>query len=421
MHRTKFAALALCTATLVACSSAATPDESSDIAVDETVNPSSFGTSQSFWRVWRHRLHDAGGSTSATDAGTTPTASDAGTTPTPTPSSTSTSPTPTSTATSTSTSPTPTPPPPTTTSGGSARIAGCDIYPADNAWNRDVSGDPLNASGATYIANMAPTGSLHADWGTVAEQYGMPINAGPAGTPLPITWTTSWGPSESDKLACPNGGGSFCYPIPSSSKIEGGPSADATADRHLLFLDTNGAPSNCTLYELYMTQNYSGGGWTAGNGAIFHLGSNALRPDGWTSGDAAGLPILPGLVRYDEVAAGEIKHALRFTMKNTQQAYIHPATHAAGRTNSALPPMGLRLRLKASVDISGYSAAAQVILKAMKKYGIILADNGSNWYFTGETSDGWSSIQGGINNAMSAIHGSDFEVVESGALSTNNL
>jgi hypothetical protein len=284
-----------------------------------------------------------------------------------------------------------------------------------------VSRDAVHASSATYLANMAPTASLHADWGTTAEQYGMPINIGTGAPPLPVSWTTSWGPGESDKLACPTGGGNYCYPIPTSAKIEGGPSADSGDDRHLLYLDTAGAPSNCTLYELYMTQNYSGGGWTAGNGAIFHLGSNALRPDGWTSGDAAGLPILPGLVRYAEVAAGAIKHAIRFTLKSTQQAYIHPATHAAGKDNASLPPMGLRVRLKANVTVANASPAAEVLIAAMKTYGLILADNGSNWYITGDTNDGWSSVSGGIQTAFGKLHGSDFEVVDSGPLSTNDL
>src|SRR5581483_9194214 len=143
-------------------------------------------------------------------------------------------------------------------------------------------------------------------------------------------------------------------------------------------------------YELYNVQNPSGAaGFTAANGAIFPLGSNALRPDGWTSADAAGLPILPGLVRFDETMAGEIRHAIRFTMSTTSNGYIHPATHAAGNGASSLPPMGLRLRLKATFNTAPFSGPALVIMTAMKKYGIILADNGSDWYFTGESHDGW--------------------------------
>lgn len=268
---------------------------------------------------------------------------------------------------------------------------------------------------------MGPATGLHADWGTSAQQYGIPINSGAPGAPQVLTWTTTWGPKESDKLACPGAGGNFCYPIPTTSLIEGGPSAASGADRHLLFLDTTGAPTNCTLYELYKTQNYTGSGFTAANGAIFKLNSNALRPDGWTSGDAAGLPILPGLVRYAEVAAGAVKHALRFTVGSTQQGYIHPATHAAGSSNASLPPMGLRVRLKAGKTVAGASPAAQTLITAMKTYGLILADNGSNWYITGDMNDGWSTIQSGIQSAFNQIHGSDFEAVNSGAISTAGL
>jgi hypothetical protein len=191
----------------------------------------------------------------------------------------------------------------------------------------------------------------------------------------------------------------------------------------VLYIDTAGAPSNCTLYELYNAQNPSGNsGWTAANGAIFHLGSNALRPDGWTSADAAGLPVFPGLVRFDEViTAGEIRHAIRFTMSRSSQGYIHPATHAAGNSNTALPPMGLRLRLKASFDTSALSGPALVIVKAMKKYGIILADNGSNWYLSGESNEGWANYMDGLLAGMRTVHGSDFEVVDTGPVSTNGL
>jgi hypothetical protein len=190
----------------------------------------------------------------------------------------------------------------------------------------------------------------------------------------------------------------------------------------VLYLDTAGAPNNCTLYELYNAQNPTGGsGWTAGNGAIFHLGSNALRTDGWTSADAAGLPILPGLVRYDEVVAGEIRHAIRFTVSRSQQGYIHPATHAAGNSSTTLPPMGLRLRLKASFDTSSFSGPTLVILTAMKKYGIILADNGSNWYISGESNEKWSALMDDLVSSLRKLHGSDFEVVDTGAISTAGL
>jgi hypothetical protein len=326
------------------------------------------------------------------------------------------------TPTDTSTTPTDTSTPPPFDSGPAgpgAFVGPCRIYPADNPWNQDISALPVHASATAFAANMHLTTALHADWGTFTEGYGIPYNVGPAGPAQKMTWTESWAAGESDKLPCADGS-PFCYPIPSSCKIEG------PSDSHLLFLDTAGAPDNCTLYELWQARPFSGSGWTASNGAIFKMGTNALRPDGWTSADAAGLPILPGLVRFDEVKAGKIEHAIRFTMNNTYQGYIHPATHAAGLSSSSQPPMGLRMRLKASVAIGSYSKEAQVILTAMKKYGIILADNGSNWYISGEENDGWgtggaTTIQDGIISAFGKIHGSDFEPVNTGATSTAGL
>ena len=308
-----------------------------------------------------------------------------------------------------------------TTGGGAATTGGCNIFPADNPWNQDVSGLPRHASSDTYLSNMSPTTAFHPDWGTVSDGYGFPFASGTGAAPQPITWTASWGATESDKLPCPTGAGQFCYTIPLTAPIEGGPSASTDSDRHVLYIDTAGAPSNCTLYELYNAQNPSGNsGWTAANGAIFHLGSNTLRTDGWTSADAAGLPVFPGLVRFDEViTAGEIRHAIRFTMNNSSQGYIHPATHAAGKSNTSLPPMGLRLRLKSSFDTSALSGPALVIVKAMKKYGIILADNGSNWYISGESNEGWADSMDGILAGMRSVHGSDFEVVDTGPVLTN--
>jgi hypothetical protein len=302
-------------------------------------------------------------------------------------------------------------------------IAGCNIFPADNPWNTDISGYPLNANSATYIANMSPSTGFHPDWGTLTEEYGIPYSTGTGATPQPMTWNVDWGATDSDKLPCPTGGNQFCYPIPLTAPIEGGASADTGSDRHVLYIDTAGAPSNCTLYELYNAQNPTGSsGWTAGNGAIFHLGSDALRTDGWTSADAAGLPILPGLVRYDEVMAGEIRHAIRFTVSQSQQGYIHPATHAASNSSSSsLPPMGLRLRLKASLATSSFSGPTLVILTAMKKYGIILADNGSNWYISGECNQGWDAYMDDLVSGLGKVHGSDFEVVDTGSVSTAGL
>jgi hypothetical protein len=307
-----------------------------------------------------------------------------------------------------------------TAAGSVPTIAGCNIFPADNPWNLDVSAYPLNANGATYLANMSPSTGFHPDWGTVTEEYGIPFSTGTGAPPQPLTWTEDWGLTESDPLPCPTGSNKCCYPIPLNAPIEGGPSAATDSDRHVLYIDTAGAPTNCTLYELYNAQNPTGGsGWTAANGAIFHLGSNALRTDGWTSADAAGLPVLPGLVRYDEVMAGEIRHAIRFTVSKSYQGYIHPATHAAGNSNASLPPMGLRLRLKASFATSGFSGPTLVILTAMKKYGIILADNGSNWYISGESNEGWADSMDGLVSGLGKVHGSDFEVVDTGPVLTH--
>lgn len=311
---------------------------------------------------------------------------------------------------------------PGTSPGTSPMVGPCKIFPPDNPWNRDVSSDPVRADSATFLAKMLPTKGLHPDWGTVTELYGIPYTVGTGAAPQPITWTESYGTTESDRLPCATGGSLFCYPIPLTAPIEGGTGAPTDSDRHVLYLDTAGAPDNCTLYELYAAMNPgTTGGWKASNGAIFHLGTNDLRTAGWTSADAAGLPILPGLVRLDEVKAGAIRHAIRFTMNNSYQGYIHPAVHAAGSSDATLPPMGLRLRLKATYATGSASGATLVILTAMKKYGIILADNGSDWYITGESNEGWASIMDGIVSGLSKVKGSDFEVVDSGAILQDGL
>jgi hypothetical protein len=297
------------------------------------------------------------------------------------------------------------------------QIMGCNIFPADNPWNQDVSCLPLDPNSAAYIAAMNPTRHMHPDWGDwSSDQYGIPWQAGSGASPVAFNWTTSWGNGESDPVACASGGGMFCYPIPTTAKIEGGPGAGTGDDRHVLYIDTTGAPDQCTLYEIYNAQNFTSAPWNAANGAIFHLGSNHLRPDQWTSADAAGLPILPGLVRVDEVIAGEIRHAIRFTMSSTLNGFIHPATHAAGHAGANLPPMGLRLRLRANFAMSGASAAAQVILRAMQRYGILLADNGSDWYITGDSDDRWTPLMDGIISALDGVTGGDFEVVNTGPI-----
>jgi hypothetical protein len=293
--------------------------------------------------------------------------------------------------------------------------AGCRIFPNDNAWNSTVDTLPLDTElMASVMPGMALGTGLHPDWGTATDNFGIPITVGKAATPVPITWNTSYGPKESDPLACAKG--PFCYPIPLDAKIEGGAGSKSSSDRHVLFLATDGAPDHCVLYELYNTQNPASGGFTAASGAIWKLDSNALRTEGWTSADAAGLPVLPGLVRLEEIKRGEIPHALRFTMASSRQAYIHPATHAAGSDDTALPPMGLRLRLKATFDDSAFTGASKVITTAMKKYGLILADNGSNWYVSGETDDAWAPEMDAVLSSLGKVKGGDFEIIKTGTV-----
>jgi hypothetical protein len=225
---------------------------------------------------------------------------------------------------------------------------GCTVLPATNVWNRRVDTLPVRSDSATLINRMGVGRYLHPDFGSYAG-YGIPVNVVSSSTPrssVKFTW-----PSESDPGP---------YPIPASPKIEGN---GAAGDRHILMVDMNA----CQLWELFAASK-GASGWSAGSGAIFNLRSNALRPDGWTSADAAGLPIYPGLARYDEVAAGVIAHALRFTAPETRKAHIYPARHDAGSsTSNSYPPMGLRLRLKASVNISAYGPQSRVILTALKR------------------------------------------------------
>jgi len=251
---------------------------------------------------------------------------------------------------------------------------------------------------------MGLTTGLHPDFGTVWDgaPNGIPYIV-VSGTQAPVSINfTAYGP-QSDPGP---------YPVPSNAPIEGGP--NSTGDRHVLVIDRD----NWKLYEMYRAFPQNGGGtWNADSGAIFDLTSNALRPAGWTSADAAGLPIFPGLVRYDEVfEQQEIKHAVRFTASITRRAYISPARHwASNNTSVDRPPMGMRVRLKASFDISGYSPSMQVILKALKKYGMILADNGSNWYISGAPDSRWDDDD---LNTLKNVKGSNFEVVKMGTVVT---
>ena len=286
-------------------------------------------------------------------------------------------------------------PPSTTTTvvaSGGPQLGGCPVLPADNAWNRDISSDPVDPQSGAYVASIGATGHLHPDFGS-SPADGIPYVVVPGTQPeVPITFT-AYG-DESDPGP---------YPVPLDAPVEAG------SDRHVLVADT----ASCKLYEMSNAQRTTNG-WSADAGAVFDLRSDALRPDHWTSADAAGLPILPGLVRYDEVTAGHIDHALRFTVVSTQRAFIHPATHfASSSTDPTLPPMGLRLRMRADFDTSSLHGEALVITQAMKRYGLVVADNGSNWFVTGSTDTRWDDND---LDQLKAIPGSAFEVVQSGTL-----
>jgi hypothetical protein len=279
--------------------------------------------------------------------------------------------------------------------GGS--LGGFLPFPADSLWNADISSTPVDPNSAAVINFVGAGIGMHADFG--AGQYlgstiGIPyLVVGAQQPPVTIDFT-AYG-SESDPGP---------MPVPVSAPIEGYPNP-GTGDRHVLVLDN----SNCFLYELFSSY-VSGNSWNAGSGAVWDLLANEQRPYTWTSADAAGLPIFPGLARYDEVAAGKISHALRFTVQNSRAAFIPPASHwAANSSNSNAAPMGMRLRLKASFDVSGYSTANQVILKALKKYGMIMADNGSNLYLSGAPDDRWDNND---LHALGQVKTSDFDVLQ---------
>lgn len=281
--------------------------------------------------------------------------------------------------------------------GIGANFNGARPFPANNAWNMDISRYPVHPNSANLIASMGTTTGLHPDFGTFWDDapIGFPYEV-VAGNQQRVPMDFIWWPEQSDPGP---------YPFPPDAPVEGGSASDG--DRHVLVIDRD----NWKLYETYSSypQN-SGASWQAGNGAVWDLNSNKLRPAGWTSADAAGLPIFPGLVRRDEVVGqGEIQHAFRFTVQTSRKSYVYPATHQAGSTTSMnAPPMGLRVRLKASKNISGFSPHVQKILQAMKKYGMILADNGSNWYVSGTHDPAWDDDE---LSALSQIKGSDFEVV----------
>jgi hypothetical protein len=275
--------------------------------------------------------------------------------------------------------------------GTGPTLGGCPVFPPDNPWNQDISSAPVAPQSDAYVNAISAQGDrfLHADFGG-GGQYGIPYKIVNRTQPkVPVRFTES--PDESDRGP---------YPIPRTARIEPG-------DGHVLVAQRG----TCKLYELYGARR-RGRGFVAGSGAVFDLGTGALRPEGWTSADAAGLPILPGLARYDEVAAGAIDHALRFTVSDSQRGYIHPATHEASDSDDPnLPPMGLRLRLKAGYDLSGFHGQALVILTALKRYGMFVADNGTSWYITGSADRRWDDDD---LDQLKTVPGSAFEAVDTG-------
>jgi hypothetical protein len=284
---------------------------------------------------------------------------------------------------------------------GPPSLAGCPVLPGDNIWNTPIDNLPVDANSDLYITTIGATKGVHPDFGSGIW------DGGPIGIPYNVVTKSQPKVSISFDYADESDPGP--YPIPTSPAIEGG--ADATGDRHILVLDRD----NCILYETWSSYPQANGSWMVGSGAIFDLRSNGLRPDGWTSSDAAGLPILPGLVRYDEVAAGEITHAIRFTAQQTRKGYVWPARHyASSLTDKKYPPMGQRFRLKASFDTTGFAPEVQIILQALKRYGMILADNGSSWFISGVPDARWDDDV--LVNQLKLVKGSDFEAVDVSSL-----
>jgi hypothetical protein len=279
------------------------------------------------------------------------------------------------------------------------KAPGCKIFPADNPWNTPVGTLPVARNSAAMIKAIGRGASLHPDFGSGTW------DGGPIGIPFDVVSNAT--PTYSVRFQYADESDRVRYPIPNTVHIEGGPRS--TGDRHALLVDK----STCRLYELY-DLHHTTRGWTAGSGATWSLSSDKLRPAGWTSADAAGLPIFPGLARWDEVSAGVIDHALRFTAPKTRRAYVYPARHFASSSTSALlPPMGMRVRLKASVDISKFPRQARVVLKALQVYGMILADNGSPWYVSGAPDSHWNND---ALHSLSQLAGQDFEVVDTSSL-----
>jgi hypothetical protein len=283
-------------------------------------------------------------------------------------------------------------------------IGGCQLFPADNAWNRDVSGDPVHPNSAALLGEMVPGSSIHLDLGTTEEYYGIPYTVVPADQPL-VSITFGTGGDDYSDESDPGP-----MPIPLDVPIEGGSSGEpdpGSGDRHVLVV----RQGDCRLFELFNTVR-TGSGFQVSSSAVWDLTTNHSRPAGWTSADAAGLPILPGLLKYEEVAADRLHHALRFTIPQVRRAYTAPASHCGQYSDEALPPYGTRVRLKASFPLDDYSGDALVILTAMKRYGLILADQGSAWYVTGTTNPAWENALNQLGEFR--VRGSNFEVLASG-------
>jgi len=279
---------------------------------------------------------------------------------------------------------------------GAASLAAsrCPLFPADNVWHADVSRLPVHPRSGAYLAAIGPGAGIRADFGSGTWEggpIGIPYTVVPASQPkVPVRFAYA---GESDPGP---------YPVPPDAPVEGGPEADG--DRHVLVVQAG----TCRLYELFDAHR-EGGGWRAGSGAVWDLRANRLRPDGWTSADAAGLPILAGLVRYEEVAHGRVDHAIRVTVDRSQAAHLWPARHHAGQAGALLPPMGLRLRLRAGVDLGGFPSQARVILQAMRTHGLVVADNGSSGFIGGVPDERWD------NDALRQLRRvtlADFEAVD---------
>jgi len=281
------------------------------------------------------------------------------------------------------------------------RFGAVEIFPADNPWNLRIDELPVHEKSRIWIQSAGAGTPLHPDFGTV-------WNGAPNGIPFVVVSSTQPGRPVDFQHADESDPGP--YPIPHNPPIEGGPNAEPGSDRHLIMID----PQKKLLYELFQVFPHGTAGWRAGSGAIFDLNTNHVRPAGWTSADAAGLPIFPGLVRYEEVAAGEIRHALRFTVAKTQRGYIFPARHFASRSNDArLPPLGLRVRLKKDFDCTPFPKSVQVILTCLKRYGMLLADNGSNWFISGAPDQRWSDEE---LSTLKQVTGRDLECVVTGLI-----